>query len=157
MRKASSLPLIFKGEPETEAEATTEASGRQPGKWDKLRKAKGLIAMLLCVFFLDLARFFVKLAYQTNAHLSATEQAFGKFFAMLVLASFIALTSQQCHKTLCSMPRFLVKRFLIRCLLFTAVSMLQSFGILMLTYSTAVIISFTAPLLVPFSGFLILR
>lgn len=113
--------------------------------------------MMLSVLFIDLARFLVKLAYQTSANLSPNQQSFGKFAGMLLLMAFIIISNLQCREVLCAIPRHIRCKFLTRCFLFTAVSVLQSYGIKMLTYSTSVIISFIAPLLVPFTGFLILR
>ena len=75
---------------------------------------------------------------------------------MLLLLVFILISTMQCKDVLCSIPHHIRFKFLTRCFIFTAVIVLQAFGIKMLTYSTSVIISFIAPLLVPFSGFLIL-
>lgn len=113
--------------------------------------------MLLCVVFIDFTRFVTKLSFRENEKLSAMQQAFGKFTAMNILVFLIAITVCKLRATLCSIPRFLLCKFLTRCFIFTAVSVLQAFGIKMLTYSTSVVLSFTAPLLTPFTAFLILR
>lgn len=57
---------------------------------------------------------------------------------------------------LCSIPRFLLCRFIIRCFVFVTVNVLQCYGIKLLTYSTSVILSFMAPLLTPFTALIIL-
>lgn len=113
--------------------------------------------MLLSVLFSDFHRFTVKIAYQSDPALSPVQQACGKFFAIFLLTAFSGLTSLKCGRVLCSIPRHMVCRFITRCFLFTSVSIFQAFGIKMLTYSTSVILSFIAPLIVPFTAFLILR
>ncbi len=112
--------------------------------------------MLLSVLFIDLARFTLKYAYEHDPALTPVQQVLGKFTAMLLLTAFVGLTALKCQKAL-SIPKFMACRFITRCFLFTAVSVFQAFGIKMLSYSTAVILSFIAPLLVPFTAFLILR
>lgn len=89
-----------------------------------LGKTKGLLFMMLSVFFLDLARFLVKLAYQTSPDLTANQQSVGKFAAMLALLVFIMITTMQCNDVLCSIPRHIRCKFFTRCFLFTMVSVL---------------------------------
>ena len=108
--------------------------------------------MLLSVLFIDLTRFTVKIAYDSDSALSPVQQTCGKFTASLLLTAFAALTSLKCQKVLCSIPRHMLCRFITRCFLFTSVSLFQAFGIKMLTYSTSVILSFIAPLVAPFTA-----
>ena len=112
--------------------------------------------MLLSVVFIDLTRFTIKYAYQSNPLLTSMQQCFAKFVALLLLVSFVGVSSLQCA-SLCYVPRSLRVRLAIRSLIFTSVSVFQAYGIKMLTYSTSVIISFTAPLLAPFTAYLLLK
>lgn len=113
--------------------------------------------MLVGVFFLDVARFFVKLSYQKEPTLTPIQNALGKFGGMLVVSFLIALFSGNLRSALCDVPKFLRLRFFVRCLIFTAVSTLQGFALKQLNYATAVILSFTAPLLSPFMALCLLK
>ncbi len=113
--------------------------------------------MLLSVIFMDLARFGIKLSFQLNPDLSPMQNAFAKFFFMTIISGIIGMVACRCSHVLCSIPRHMLPQFFLRCFVFTFVSLFQAFGIKLLTYSTSVILSFIAPLLVPFTAFLILR
>ena len=76
---------------------------------------------------------------------------------MLVVSFLIALLSGNLRSALCDVPKFLRLRFFLRCLIFTAVSTLQGFALKQLNYATAVILSFTAPLLSPFMALCLLK
>lgn len=98
-------------------------------KCEKLGKLRGILLMLLGVFFLDCARFFVKLSYSEQPALSPIQNAFGKFSGMLIVSLIMAIGSCDLKSVLCGVPDYLRLRFFIRCLLFTAVSTLQGFAL----------------------------
>ena len=116
-----------------------------------------MLLMLLSVVCGDLARFMLKYAYASYPELTPIQQICGKFTMTLLLTAFAGLTSFKCRRVLCSIPRHMVCCFITRCFIYTAVNIFQGFGVKMLTYSTAVILSFIAPLGAPFTAFLLLR
>ena len=120
-------------------------------------KVKGLLIMLVGVILFDLARFSIKLCYKLNTDITPMEQSVIRLFSMLTFITLFISCACKIKSIACKVPKKLKCLLGVRSVIGGLYAIFIGCALLQLNYSTAVTLSFTAPLLAPLAAYLILK